>query len=1040
MSMPHTENAAESFQDSNDKSKQAVSSGNSTANKIVGAVKDVKAGNAPSILNGITKLQEFFKNPLAFVGNINSVVYALPVAIVIFLMFFFVVLSLPAALTQEELDHKEATMAYSINYQETANPDSLVLDFIDSAVSEEYDSAIDDVKRYMIDDSQQYGCVVNDQVELIDEVGYETSNCKVILIMGPKESDKDNRSSYTKEGFKQLIISRMEAVNAVIDKFGKEVVEEGRAPTMEESVAFAQENLYVKEADPEPLGKGKKSSGDIDNIHDKAKGISEAVKNKEKSSEKETDHAETTDTTNVEGASEFSNPKIIGLLQPPYVSDTEPPEESNPGDETTEEPVDTETTEDAETGADKETEEASAKPEEKSDDEFDTSRMGDETYLPEILKKHGTQYTNLYSEAALSYLDEFRKNDDHKIIWAASSYEWESEATDTDTEIQQGKCQAYVQTGSSSFSWQDTDVGCSATKTQQNIRPYYSNASYYELSGDNIDPGQITSKEYLYWNDTNDFFKEYGTLNADFTAADGTVIPAGSPLNSHGIAFTKVMEEYGITEDDIFPNGSLKCYRGDDLITFNFPADSKLYSSGGSTPNINCTELNRPTFTAYKKIATFYVPFYYDLFDYHSEEIENIKKAIQFKDPDDIKDQDEVSEYVNQMIDDMQRSYAQQYGFEDMLDTIEMKRYERPFLGTGVAEMLFDGETRYMSGDGNSEITWHNIQEEITSLGASYFGRQCTDFAKWRFLQYYGWVYLSNGNGNEVAHNLVAAYPDKFELITDTRNVPAGSIFSLKTYPWGHVGFVEKVEDGYIYFSDGNVNMSTLNIPDGMRINEKMSIEAWEAQGPHEYACPKPEYIDELKGKANDDSGSSSSSNYEVRINAGTNVVTVYNNGKPYRAFRCSVNDGKGNNFIPTPAGSGILTHNRVNNGDWYKLMSNEDGTENYSRWCSRMEGDYPYSGYLIHCVTNTTPSTGSLRVNEYNKLGTYASHGCVRLQADYARWIFEHCEGSKFTVFWGTSSDDPMRPAAVSRINVPSQNERYGWDPTDPSPGNPWR
>lgn len=314
MSMPHTENAAESFQDSNGKSKQAVSSTNSAANQIVGAVKDVKAGNVPNILNGITKIQEFFKNPLAFVGNINSIVYALPVAIVIFLMFFFVVLSLPASLTQEELDHKEATMAYSINYQEAVNPDSLVLDFIDSAVSEEYDSAIDDVKRYMIDDSQQYGCVVNDQVELIDEVGYETSNCKVVLIMGPKESDKDNRGSYTKEGFKQLIISRMEAVNAVIDKFGKEVVEEGRAPTMEESVAFAQENLYVKEADPEPLGKGKKSSGDIDNIHDKAKGISEAVKNKEKSSEKETDHAETTDTTNVEGASEFSNPKIIGLL------------------------------------------------------------------------------------------------------------------------------------------------------------------------------------------------------------------------------------------------------------------------------------------------------------------------------------------------------------------------------------------------------------------------------------------------------------------------------------------------------------------------------------------------------------------------------------------------------------------------------------------------------------------------------------------------------------------------------------------------------
>ena len=46
----------------------------------------------------------------------------------------------------------------------------------------------------------------------------------------------------------------------------------------------------------------------------------------------------------------------------------------------------------------------------------------------------------------------------------------------------------------------------------------------------------------------------------------------------------------------------------------------------------------------------------------------------------------------------------------------------------------------------------------------------------------------------------------------------------------------------------------------------------------------------------------------------------------------------------------------------------------------------------LFHSVLYSSKNEGSLRVSSVNNLGHKASHGCVRLRVEDARWIYEHC------------------------------------------------
>ncbi len=158
--------------------------------------------------------------------------------------------------------------------------------------------------------------------------------------------------------------------------------------------------------------------------------------------------------------------------------------------------------------------------------------------------------------------------------------------------------------------------------------------------------------------------------------------------------------------------------------------------------------------------------------------------------------------------------------------------------------------------------------------------------------------------------------------------------------------------------------------------------------------------------------------NYWLQVNKGTNVVTVYrSDGTPERAFVCSVGSA-------TPIGT-FYTPNKYR---WHEL----DGPS-YGQYCTRIT-----AGYLFHSVWYyRNGDYASQSYVQYNKLGTTASHGCVRLTVADAKWIYDNCPlGTKVTVMYGSSANDPLgKPVAIKVPNV-----REGWDPTDPNPSNPYR
>lgn len=157
---------------------------------------------------------------------------------------------------------------------------------------------------------------------------------------------------------------------------------------------------------------------------------------------------------------------------------------------------------------------------------------------------------------------------------------------------------------------------------------------------------------------------------------------------------------------------------------------------------------------------------------------------------------------------------------------------------------------------------------------------------------------------------------------------------------------------------------------------------------------------------------------YYLKINKGTNVVTVYKqDGTPYTAFVCSTG-------YATPIGT-FQTQAKYR---WWTL----DGPS-YGQYCTRITGSF-----LFHSVWYHQQTPDSQSYTQYNRLGTTASHGCTRLTTAASKWIYDNCPiGTTVIIFYGTEKDDPF-----SKPNFPATTTGglRGWDPTDPDPMNPYQ
>lgn len=91
----------------------------------------------------------------------------------------------------------------------------------------------------------------------------------------------------------------------------------------------------------------------------------------------------------------------------------------------------------------------------------------------------------------------------------------------------------------------------------------------------------------------------------------------------------------------------------------------------------------------------------------------------------------------------------------------------------------------------------------------------------------------------------------------------------------------------------------------------------------------------------------------------------------------------------------------------------------------------------LFHSVPYYSMSKDNLEWEEYNKLGDFASAGCVRLSVEDAKWIYENCpNGMKIKIYDGELPAGVTKPIA---LKIDGTSPFRGWDPTDPDVNNPW-
>ena len=163
---------------------------------------------------------------------------------------------------------------------------------------------------------------------------------------------------------------------------------------------------------------------------------------------------------------------------------------------------------------------------------------------------------------------------------------------------------------------------------------------------------------------------------------------------------------------------------------------------------------------------------------------------------------------------------------------------------------------------------------------------------------------------------------------------------------------------------------------------------------------------------------------YLIAINRAADTVTVYQkdeNGnylKPYFPMICSTGED-------TPLGE----YRTIEQYRWRYLFGDV-----YGQYAVRIVGHI-----LFHSVPYLSQNAADLEYEEFNKLGTPASMGCIRLQVADVKWIYDNCPiGTPVVLYDDAENPGPFGKPDFTHIDLEDETMR-GWDPTDPDPNNPW-
>lgn len=179
------------------------------------------------------------------------------------------------------------------------------------------------------------------------------------------------------------------------------------------------------------------------------------------------------------------------------------------------------------------------------------------------------------------------------------------------------------------------------------------------------------------------------------------------------------------------------------------------------------------------------------------------------------------------------------------------------------------------------------------------------------------------------------------------------------------------------------------------------------------------------KEEENKNTTTTKQNKYYIKVNYGAQVVNVYTydkNGKytvPVKAFVCSTG-------TETPRSGVYRIPAKIT---WCHMFGDV-----YAHYCTQIVGNI-----LFHSVPYLEKNNHTLEYWAYDKLGTKASMGCVRLTTRDAKWIFDNVSVGTQVEFYSSSNPGPLGKPTAQKISNAPGNLKW-WDPTDPDPNNPWR
>lgn len=173
----------------------------------------------------------------------------------------------------------------------------------------------------------------------------------------------------------------------------------------------------------------------------------------------------------------------------------------------------------------------------------------------------------------------------------------------------------------------------------------------------------------------------------------------------------------------------------------------------------------------------------------------------------------------------------------------------------------------------------------------------------------------------------------------------------------------------------------------------------------------------------------------EVNRAAGCVTAYAYDSDKkayiiPVKAFTVSVGRDTSStgtasalniNSSFTPLGTYSLGSTKYT----LKPMNEPDGSVVYARWATHVVGNV-----YFHAIAVGSQSHYALSPSTYNKLGSPASAGCIRMTVADAKWIYDYvASGSQANIVTGSSS----KPGPLGKSPTITVDYSINYDPTDP-------